>query len=152
MKGLAKFSSCCGRRTPGERRRIPQRRSAGQSRQAGYGPGAPAAPEVPRPLQAGARESPHLPARLWPAAPRRRRPLTEPGAPGGGRNKEPRFLPRTVGVSSHSREGSALSRTRPARVLPAPPGHGELRAAAAALGLLRGGRRTEWSSWSEFPL
>lgn len=34
-----------------------------------------------------------------------------------------------------------LPPARPARVLPASPGHGELRAAAAALGLLRGGRR-----------
>ena len=96
---------------------------------------------MPAPLQAGARGSRHHPARPQPAAPRRRRPLTEPGAPGGGRNKEPRFLPRTAGASSRSREGSTPSRTRPARVLPAPPGHGELRAAAAALGLLRGGRR-----------
>lgn len=96
---------------------------------------------MPGPLQAGARGSPHRPARPRPAAPSSRRPLTELGAPGGGRNKEPQFFPRTVGASSHNREGSAPSRTRPARVLPAPPGHGELRAAAAALGLLRGGRR-----------
>lgn len=126
MKGLAKFSVGCGRRAPGERRTRPQGRSAG-SGQAGYGPGAPAAPELPGLRQAGARPSPRRLARPRPAAPRPRCPLSEPGVPGGGRTTEPRVLPRTAAASSHP--------------LPPLPRHGELRTAAAALGLLRGGRR-----------
>lgn len=126
VKGLAKFSVGCGRRAPGERLTRPQGRSAG-SGQAGYGPGAPAAPELPGPRQAGARRSPRRPARPRPAAPRPRCPLSEPGVPGEGRTIEPRVLPRTAAASSHP--------------LPPLPGHGELRTAAAALGLLGGGRR-----------
>lgn len=126
VKGLAKFSVGCGRRAPGERRTRPQGRSAG-SGQAGYDPGAPAAAELPGPRQAGARRSPRRLARPRPEALHPRCPLSEPGAPGEGRTTEPRVLPRTVAASSHS--------------LPQLPGHGELRTAAAALGLLRGGRR-----------
>nr|XP_021511145.1 uncharacterized protein LOC110559839 [Meriones unguiculatus] len=137
VKGLAKFSVGRGRRAPGEQRARPHGRSAG-SRQAGYGPGAPAAPELPGHRQAGARRSPRRPARPRPAAPRSRRPLSEPGAPGGGRTAEPPVLPRTAAASAHP--------------LPPLPGHGELRTAAAALGLLGGGRRLERSSWSKFPL
>jgi hypothetical protein len=104
VKGLAKFSGRCGLPSPG----------GGQRDQAGDGPGAPATPKVPGPRQAGARGSPRRPARPRPAAPRSRCPLTEPGAPGGRGNKEPRVLPRTVGASSHSREVSAPSRLCPA--------------------------------------
>lgn len=137
VKGLAKFSVGCGRRALGERRTRPQGRSAG-SGQAGYDPGAPAAAELPGPRQAGARRSPRRLARPRPAALCPRCPLSEPGAPGGGRTTEPPVLPRTTAASSHP--------------LPQLPGHGELRTAAAALGLLRGGRRLEWSSRSELPL
>lgn len=126
VKGLAKFSVGCGRRALGERRTRPQGRSAGCG-QAGYDPGAPAAAELPGPRQAGARRSSRRLARPRPAALRPRCPLSEPGAPGGGRTTEPRVLPRTAAASSHP--------------LPQLPGHGELRTAAAALGLLRGGRR-----------
>lgn len=126
VKGLAKFSVGCGRRAPGEWRTRPQGRSAG-SGQAGYDPGAPAAAELPGPRQAGARRSPRRLARPRSATLHPRCPLSEPGALGGGRTTEPRVLPRTAAASSHR--------------LPQLPGHGELRTAAAALGLLRGGRR-----------
>ena len=94
---------------------------------------------MPGPLQAGARGSPPLPARPQPAASRRPRPLTEPGAPGGGGNKELWFLPRTRRFVPQPRGLHCPPRARP--VSSRVSGHGGLRAAAAALGLLRGGRR-----------
>ena len=96
---------------------------------------------MPGPLQAGARGSPHLPARPQPAASRRPRPLTEPGTPGGRRNKRALVPPEDLLALHPTAARARLPPARPARVLPASPGHGELRAAATALGLLRGGRR-----------
>lgn len=122
VKGLAKFSGGCWRRAPGYRRTNPQGRSAGQRGQAGYGPGAPVDPQVPGTRQAGARGSPHLPARSWPLASRCRRPLTEPGAPGGGRNQGPgpsrerrRFIPqpRGLGFLPHPPGPAAPGSSRP---------------------------------------
>lgn len=149
MKGLAEKGS------PSPGLAAAERRAAGGAAwPAGRAmvPGLPPSPRCPGPARPVRESRPATPlgpprgspppAAAEPAVPRRRK--EERGKPGSSRGR--RALHPTA------------QRARPARgtgsreLFPAAPGHGGLRAAAAALGLLRGGRRTERGTAHQLPL
>lgn len=106
VKGLAKFSGRCGPQAPASSPGA----LGGPARPAGYGPGAPAAPEASGPLPASAPSSPPRVARLPRSPPPPRcLPLTHRGTPSPPEElgASARTQPRGLGSLAHRPAGSS---------------------------------------------